>query len=38
MVKYFDEECQEDKIKNKADRKKVKRVFCIGNGESQTRF
>ena len=48
MVKYFDEEWpKEEEIlniglkmsrQNKADRKKVKRVFCIGNGESRQGF
>ena len=45
MAKYFDEEWpKEEEIlniglkmsrQNKADRQKVKRVFCIGNGESR---
>ena len=48
MVKYFDEEWpKEEEIlniglkmsrQNKEDRKKVKRVFCIGNGESRVGF
>ena len=48
MVKYFDEEwSKEEEIlniglkmsrQNKADRKKVKRVFCIGNGECRQGF
>ena len=45
MIKYFDEEWpKEEEIlniglkmsrQNKADRQKVKRVVCIGNGESR---
>ena len=48
MVKYFDEEWPKEEEmlniglkmsrQNKADRKKVKRVFCIGNGESRQGF
>ena len=48
MAKYFDEEWpKEEEIlniglkmsrQNKADRQKVKRVFCIGNGESRQGF
>ena len=48
MIKYFDEEWpKEEEIlniglkmskQNKADRKKMKRVFCIGNGESRQGF
>ena len=48
MIKYFDEEWpKEEEIlniglkmsrQNKADRQKMKRVFCIGNGESRKGF
>ena len=48
MVKYFDEEWPKEEEmlniglkmsrQNKADRQKVKRVFCIGNGESRQGF
>ena len=48
MVKYFDEEWPKEEEmlniglkmsrQNKKDRKKVKRVFCIGNGESRQGF
>ena len=48
MIKYFDEEWpKEEEIlniglkmsrQNKKDRQKVKRVFCIGNGESRQGF
>ena len=48
MAKYFDEEWpKEEEIlniglkmsrQNKADRQKMKRVFCIGNGESRKGF
>ena len=48
MVNYIDEEWpKEEELlniglkmsrQNKADRKKVKRVFCIGNGESRQGF
>ena len=48
MAKYFDEEWPKEEEmlniglkmsrQNKADRQKVKRVFCIGNGESRQGF
>ena len=48
MVKYFDEEWPKEEEmlniglkmsrQNKADRQKVKKVFCIGNGESRQGF
>jgi len=48
VVKYFDEEWPKEEEmlniglkmsrQNKADRQKVKRVFCIGNGESRQGF
>ena len=48
MAKYFDEEWPKEEEmlniglkmsrQNKADRQKLKRVFCIGNGESRQGF